>query len=738
MKYLILITIFFTSNLLLSQWEAKNTPSGVFSINNIYSNDNYYLFSNGTLFYESIDRGVNWDRIYPIGLDSIGMMSSFYGYKDTFFICSFGLKDKYLGGLYKSTDRGKNWNNIFLNSKVIGSYSFSISNNNYYLLNGYGLLKSTDFGVNWDTINTVDYKLSYMNHLESSGDTILLSDIGLNDFTKPLKVSNYGIYFSFDGGNTFELRVNGIGLDKTFNNVVKLYNDVCFIGTDKGLFKSTDFGLNWEKTNLDKIYQEVIKIERDNNYIYVGTKIGEIYKSNDFGETWDKVYQSKTSNPILVLKNINEEIFFSLSGLSTGIYKLTENSFENFIIPIPSSNYQTIYNDNKLYLLTHLTSIYSSNDFAESWIPINDSLYINRFQKDRFFVENNIILAYYSLENKISISNDYGKTWIDKSFPEQYISAFLINGRILVTTSADDRFYSDDGGISWININEKHGENPEGRFYINKILNDKDDLLAVTTFNGIIKSTNKGITWFKLLEKDYPPYYFEGLNNFAFNGKTIIATKIDRQEGKGNTILYSDDFGKTWEEIKFSDSLVHFNEIINYKDNFFIASSLGFHYSTDNGKTWYIYNDGLPDYNSQKGIAFVRDIDLINDNLLIIGQGTLFSLPLSNLDINYTGVEKVENRSYLYTLPPYPHPTNKELKIHTYYWDNNIQLTNDNIEVYNINSEKINIINNLNIVKTGINEANIIWDVSNQNPGTYFVKIKYGSETRFQKVLIIK
>lgn len=737
MKNLIVLMILFSCFQLKANWKPKNTPLGVFSINNIYTyGDDYFFFSNGIIFYESKDKGNNWGRVYSNGLDSIGLMNTFYGYKDTFFITSSGLYKKYLGGLYKSIDRGRNWEKIYENENTNSSKNFKIANKNYYLL-AYGLLKSTDFGLNWDTINIEDYKLGYMKHLEVKGDTIMLSDVGKKDDYKETNISNYGIYFSFDAGKTFELRVNGIGLDSTFNNVVKLYEDICFVGTNKGLYKSTDFGINWVKANLNEYYHEIIKFERNGDNLYAGTKIGEIYKSTNLGQTWESVYKSNTSDPILVLKKAGNEIYFSQSGLSTGIYKLTDSGFENYIIPIPSSNIKNVYDNDKLYLLTNLTGIYTSDDFSETWNPLNDSLYKYRFKKDRFYVEDNILLAYYSVENQITFSNDYGKTWQDKQFGGMYISAFLVNGRIIVTNSNGIRYYSDDGGTTWVDINEQYGENPDGRFYINKILKDNEDLLGITTFNGLVKSTDNGITWNRLVEQEYPPYFLEGLNNFAFFGNTIIASKISRTEGTGNSIMISNDYGKSWKEVEFSETPIKFNQIINYKENFFISSSLGFHYSTDNGETWTIYNDGLPN-DGQNEISRVGDVDLVNDKLIIIGVGTLYTLSLSDLGIEYTSVEKTEDRSYLYTYPPYPHPTNQELNIKFYYWNNFSPFTASNIEVYNINAEKLDISNEINIVKTGVNEAKIIWNVSNQKAGTYFIKINYGTETKFQKVLIIK
>ena len=732
MKILLLIFLLSLCLKLNAKWEPLSSPSGINYINNIYTHDDFYFFSRGTNFFVSNDKGENWENISPNGLDSIGLMNTFYGFEDTLFITSSGLKDQFLGGLYKSTNKGKSWINIFKNSNYSSCYHFNIANNIYYLLSTYGLIKSSNFGLKWDTINIKSSRLSYMKHLETKGDTIMLSDVGLHDEYKETKISNYGIYFSFDSGKSWELRVNGIGLDSTINNVIKLYDNICLVGTNKGLYKSSDFGLTWIKQS--NFNHNIIKIEKNNNHFYIGTNEGEIYKSTDITSSWNLVYKSNSKDPITVLYKVENELLFSQSGLSTGIFKLTENGFEEYIIPIKSTNYKILYRNNKLYMLSNLKGIYYSEDFGKNWNILNDSLNKYRFKKTKMYIEDSIFLAYNITDNYITISNDYGKTWINKYFFTSYISAFLINGRILVFDSNNYRYFSDDGGRTWININEEYGENPEGIFYINKIMSDNNNLLAITTFNGLIKSTDNGITWYKLIEQEYPPHFLEGLSNFSIYNNTIIASKIDRYEGTGNSLLISNDLGKTWSEKIFSDYQIRFKEIKNYRNNFFISSSLGFHYSTDNGNTWNIYNDGLP-INDSNESALIGDFEIIGDKIIVIESENLYELNFSELDIEYT---TVETRSYLYLKIPYPQPSDNIINLKFYYWDESLVFNSENVELYDINSNKIDLNKILTIIKIGLNESKIELDVSKLNFGIYFLKIKYGTEIKFKKIIISK
>ncbi len=101
----------------------------------------------------------------------------------------------------------------------------------------------------------------------------------------------------------------------------------------------------------------------------------------------------------------------------------------------------------------------------------------------------------------------------------------------------------------------------------------------------------------------------------------------------------------------------------------------------------------------------------------------------------YTSVESTESRNYLWTNAPYPQPTNTKVKVDI-WWDSQLPINTDDIEIYNLQGVKVSTSDQLNITKESNWNGNIIWDASNQNPGIYLMKIKHGTETRTRKIII--
>ena len=103
----------------------------------------------------------------------------------------------------------------------------------------------------------------------------------------------------------------------------------------------------------------------------------------------------------------------------------------------------------------------------------------------------------------------------------------------------------------------------------------------------------------------------------------------------------------------------------------------------------------------------------------------------------YTSVETTESRNYLWTNPPYPQPSNNQVKVEV-YWDSDLPFTSDDVEIYDLTGIKRNTNGQISVIKENNWKGNIIWDASNHNPGIYIMKITHGTETRTRKIIITK
>ena len=232
------------------------------------------------------------------------------------------------GGLWKTTDAGHQWHNIsdgFFKTGSVGAIAVSESNSNIVYCGmgehairgvmtsyGDGVYKSTDAGKTW-----VHMGLETTSHISrivihpTNPDIIYVAAQG--NIYKPSK--ERGIYKSEDGGVTWknvlfvDESTGGVELSIDVNSPNILYAamwdhqrspwEIRSGGPGSGLYKSVDSGLTWEKihnglpeekgkmaiavsrANSDKVYAV---IESDSN-----KDLGGLFVSDDGGDNWSLV-----------------------------------------------------------------------------------------------------------------------------------------------------------------------------------------------------------------------------------------------------------------------------------------------------------------------------------------------------------------------------------------------------------------------------------------------------------------
>jgi hypothetical protein len=372
------------------------------------------------------------------------------------------------------------------------------------------------------------------------------------------------------------------------------------------------------------------------------------------------------------------------------------------------------------------------SDVDNKWSLINDSIETSFY---RFSINDSLIMSHFSNSNLLYYSNDLGKSWKDTSIVQKSESILEVNifGDVITIVTRNMLVYSNDRGNSWINFNEN---NPDFNIRFRKIYQIKDDIFLASTFNnGILISEDNCKTWKKITDSDETTLSYETTFYIANYGNNIIVPRYNF-ENTTSEFYYSSNLGRSWELKKFTDNNIYIENLINYKDNIFMTTTNGFMYSTDFGFTWDTHNENIEmDSATIKNTFAFRDLDLNDGKLYLTMNNKVFYLNLSELGIKYTSVERTENRNYLYTYPPYPLPSNKEIKIKA-HWDSTIPFTSEDIVIYNLAGIKINTEDKLRILKETNYSGHIIWDTSNEEAGIYIVYIKHGTEMRACKILV--
>ncbi|MGA2296634.1 MAG: hypothetical protein ABSG15_03700, partial [FCB group bacterium] len=181
-------------------------------------------------------------------------------------------------------------------------------------------------------------------------------------------VYNSGIYYSSNSGNnwtkmktSFSYNYNWTGSSE---NVFYLNGSKLFVGVDKIIYLTTDYGNSWVEKGSGLFTQPIYALNGSGNYLYAGTRQG-LFVSSDNGDNWQEKDTGITNNYI-------ERI--TVSGKN--IYTLTWDEF------------------------------YLSTDNGDSWIQQSDNF------TESFDIAADSNNVYWASEHGIYISTDFGKTWI--------------------------------------------------------------------------------------------------------------------------------------------------------------------------------------------------------------------------------------------------------------------------------------------------------------------------------------
>lgn len=290
----------------------------------------------------------------------------------------------------------------------------------FYLgASGGGVYKTEDYGTTWHNVSDGYFATPSIGDIAVAQNDANIVYVGTgSDGLRSNVIGGKGAYRSIDGGETWE----HIGLDNTGQigavEIDPRSNDTVYVAAigsafgpneDRGLYKTTDGGITWEKilyisdtvgivdvemhpSNPNIVYASAWKADRKPWTIISGGEITEeeagIYKSIDAGATW---------------KKINE-------GLPTGLVGKIDLAVTPANSAVLAANVEAPAPEGGLYW---------SDDLGESWEHISN----DRGIQNRPFYYTNLDIdptnekIIYSNANPLRKSVDGGKTWTTVSVP---------------------------------------------------------------------------------------------------------------------------------------------------------------------------------------------------------------------------------------------------------------------------------------------------------------------------------
>jgi photosystem II stability/assembly factor-like uncharacterized protein len=522
-----------------ADWEKVSSPSMPVNIDALAidprSNNTMYA---GTWWraYKSTDAGKNWRLIKNGMIDDSDVFAVTLDPRNPEHIIASACS-----GIYESTNAGEKW------SKIQGIPSQSRRTRDIlqhptlagtvYAATTEGFWMSTNGGKNWMLTTQRNLEINSIAVHPSEPNRVF---IGTN---------NYGVMVSNDGGRNF-VQTND-SFTSRFTYLVtpdiqqpnRLYAATHNTATGGGFFfVSDDAGRSWQQSrNLDagRIRTFVIRQEPANpNVMYLGTNIG-LFRSTDRGLSWTHMVAPKkppvkkkapakkpvkrtaavtalaaTTAPAapLFVPALTERVkvleFLPggvvLAGTDKGLYRSVDplKGWERLVFPLGINDnifalHVSPLRPETIWAGTASSGVVVSRDSGKTWERTNggagDNIPVSSIASDPKRPDN----IYVGTVQTFYLSRDGGKTWIRRggNLSIGNFTSILINpnntDEIILSSAMDTEgglYISTDAGNRWKRIDNKEMKLPSRRFW--SLAFDPQDpnrLFAGTHSSGVIK-----------------------------------------------------------------------------------------------------------------------------------------------------------------------------------------------------------------------------------------------------------
>lgn len=537
--------------------------------------------------HKSQDGGDNWDEMdispnpYISGFEYLinpVNTNSIYAYESNYL------------EMWHTTDGGNNWQFLNQFNNILKALAISRSDTNIlYCSADYLLYVSYNAGIDWQAVldpypiyvNKIevnpfnekslflsDYTTLYKSNDEGKTLTPLLSFSDLlagfvinpNDTLTIYAIgSNLYEYSNFlkttDGGATWDTLNNGLPGNFAFFTTIAINpvnTDEMYVGINFwGTYKTTDGGLNWQKTNLTTMETSDFYIDPDSaGHIYASIQGLGIKKSTDDGQSWNRL-----NVPIpppgsglfgqMAFHPANKNNFYLCD--EGGVHKTTDGG-NNWQYTFLNNNLgeELLYSIaidpfNPLHMLAGewgymVATLYLTEDDWSTWS--GNSPYLGRTFTQIRFDPNHQDVIYMNGGNAQGIlkSTDGGTSWTKKNnglikVESDYLPLFLaaIEDTASTLYVAQQKYaFSDtlggilksiNGGDSWFRIDQSLPYKSALSVAVSPY--DNNILYAVIEDSGLYKSSSDGSSWVRVCKVDIGEPFEANIKFDPFDAKKI-------------------------------------------------------------------------------------------------------------------------------------------------------------------------------------------------------------------------
>lgn len=519
-------------------------------------------------------------------------------------------------------------------------------------LNNQQIYLGTRSGGLWRTSNGGQTWSRNTNYLPGSGVNAIganpsnFNEVLINCRTADIGIS-FGVYRSTDGGNTFTATnfvpstLGTGGLGSSFRiNIIKYHPTIpnlVFIGTDRGVYRSTNNLSTWTRINNSWNVKEIEFHPTNNNIVYVyenyywGTNKNKIHISNDQGLTYTSTadFAGNADASIRISTNSSNPNYVYLMS-DNGIWKSTDSGQTFTPIRLRGTDtvgyYGGVVNDTNIsnfvfgYLDLYNSTDEGTNHNQVTYWSLGSSEhgtgdFTNKFNNSTKYIhaDNNFLrcvngIFYSCTDGFLSSSSDQGVTWNrlinQASVRENYCLGVSQSNHYKTICGAQDNGTIIKNETNWI---EYYGaDGMEG------IIHPLNDNYMVGSFQngGRIKTINGGLNNFGATPPGQTASWVAPMFYDPNDQMTIYSLGIN--------VHKSTNFGESWTTLgtsaSFSTSRIENAAIAeNDSNKIIITNDSNIDLSNDGGLTFTSIKSNLPN-------LWIADVvfDPNNDNRIIV------------------------------------------------------------------------------------------------------------------------
>lgn len=674
------------------------------------------------------------------------------------------------GGIWKTTNKGANWQPLTDNHGNMYCYSLAMDQSNtntYYWGSSQGrVYKSTDGGATWSAVGNAGFGSVLKILVDPNNSNHVLA-----------AVRNYGVYRSTNGGTSWSHIIGSTAYDIEFdpNNS----NIVFASGTQ--VYRSTNNGASFSTIGGFSSDVKMIGVTKaDSNRVYIveanGSGFGAFYQSTNNGASFTQLNHSGRNY-----------FGYDTSGIDSG-----GQAPRDMGITVSPTNADEVHIAG--ILTWRSTDGGTSFSCTSDWVPAYAASagigYCHADVDDLHFVGNTLYVisdgGIFICENTSNVTaNYYTDLTSGMGIRQFYLLGISQTDPVVISAGAQDNgtsaLQSNGQWVDWLGADG---------FESLVDVNNSNTLYGTIYYGDMYKSFNQGNSystlskpasgnWVTPIEQDASgTLYFGGPNVYKSTNGGSSWTSISQNLGgainqlkiapsnsniiyasRGSNLYKTTTGSGTWSSLSgFSGSInsIAIHPTDPQKVAIATTGSQKVYLSSDGGSTWSAYGSGLPNFsayalvwdnNNRDGLYLGMDYGIYYiDNTFSSWQA--FNNNLPNVKVNELEINYADNNIYIATygrgvwksprfdpsvlsvdnhelngLSIYPNPANNYLNIN---WNENKPV---NIRVFNTNGQLI-------IYKKQVDLSNNFkLDLNQLNTGIYFLKVNTDTGSKTEKII---